>query len=79
MIKKCLPRIFLSIIFAELKKGMLDIRLDLKQFEDTYHVSSQEFYRQFQAGKRDDREDYMMWAGLYEMYCDNEHRLQELV
>lgn len=64
---------------AELKKGILNIRLDLKQFEETYHISSQEFYHQFEEGRRDDREDYMMWAGLYEMFCDNERRLQELV
>jgi len=63
---------------AELRKGILNIRLDLKQFEDTYHLSTQDFYHQFEAGARDDREDYMIWAGLYEMLCVNERRLQEL-
>ena len=70
---------FFEYQIAELKKGILNIRLDLKQFEDTYHISSQEFYNQFEAGKLDDREDYMLWAGLYEMSCDNEQQLQELV
>ena len=63
---------------TELKKGILNIRLDLKQFEDLYHISTQDFYHQFEAGTRDDREDYMIWAGLYEMLCENEQRLQEL-
>ncbi len=64
---------------AELKKGMLNIRLDLKQFEDTYQTSTEHFYHQFEEGTLlDDREEYMIWAGLYEMLCENEHRLQEL-
>ena len=70
---------FFEYQISELKKGLLNIRLDLKQFEDTYHISSQEFYSQFEAGKRDDTEEYMLWAGLYEMFNDNEQRLQELV
>ncbi len=63
---------------VELKKGILNIRLDLKQFEETYQISTQDFYHQFTEGRRDDREEYMIWAGLYEMLCENEHRLQEL-
>ncbi len=58
---------------------MLNIRLDLKQFEDTYQTSTEHFYHQFEEGTLlDDREEYMAWAGLYEMLCENEHRLQEL-
>ena len=63
---------------AELKKGILNIRLDLKQFEETYQTSTEQFYRQFQEGTRDDREEYMIWAGLHEMLCENTHRLREL-
>ena len=64
---------------AELKKGILNIRLDLKQFEDTYQTSTKHFYHQFKEGALiDDREEYMIWAGLFEMLCENEHRLQEL-
>lgn len=64
---------------AELKKGILNIRLDLKQFEDTYQTSTEHFYHQFKEGALiDDREEYMIWAGLFEMLCENEHRIQEL-
>ena len=63
---------------AELQKGLLNIRLDLKQFENKYQQSSEEFYQQFEQGKTDDSEDVMLWAGLYEMLQDNERRLQEL-
>ncbi len=63
---------------TELRKGILNIRLDLKQFEDTYQLSSEDFYRKFEEGKCDDREDFIVWAGLYEMFSENELRLKEL-
>ena len=63
---------------TELRKGMLNIRLDLKQFEDKYQLSSENFYRKFEGGKYDDREDFIIWAGLYEMFYENKLRLQEL-
>lgn len=62
----------------ELRKGLLNLRLDLKQFEEAYQITSQKFYNGFEAGAYDDHEDYMIWAGLYEMFCDDEKRLQEL-
>ena len=63
---------------AELQKGLLNIRLDLKYFEDKYHQSTQEFYQRFEQGQTDDSEDMMLWAGLYEMFQENERRLQAL-
>ena len=63
---------------AELQKGAINLRLDLKQFEEKYHQTTEEFYQQFEQGHTDDTEDAMLWAGLYEMLQDNERRLQEL-
>lgn len=63
---------------AELRKGALNIRLDLKRFEQKYHQSTEAFYHQFERGKTDDSEDVMLWAGLYEMLQDSERRLQAL-
>jgi hypothetical protein len=34
----------------ELQKGILNLRLDMKQFEDRYQLSTEEFYRQFEPG-----------------------------
>ncbi len=64
---------------AEMKKGNLNMRLDLKQFEEKYQMNSEIFYREFVQGKLEDTEDYMVWAGLYEMLEKNKTRLQELV
>jgi len=63
---------------AELKRGNLNIRLDLKQFEEKYQMNTDAFYRQFEQGKLEDSEDYMIWAGLYEMLENNATRLQEI-
>ncbi len=63
---------------AELKKGILNIRLDLKQLEEQYQLDSEIFYQQFEQGQLEDSEDYLLWAGLYEMLHKNTARLQEL-
>ncbi len=63
---------------AEFQKAILNIRLDLKEFEDKYQRSTEEFYHQFEQGTIEDTEDFMLWAGLYEMLQDNQQRLQEL-
>ena len=63
---------------AELRRGILNLRLDLKGFEEKYQLSTEDFYRQFSEGATDDREDYVVWAGLYEMLHRNEERLQGL-
>lgn len=56
---------------------MLDFHLqfDLKRYEQKYQLATEDFYRQFSQGATDDREDYIVWAGLYEMLCKNEERL----
>ena len=63
---------------TELQKGAINLRLDLRQFEDKYQQTTEEFYHQFEQGRTDDTEDAMLWAGLYEMLQDNERRLKEL-
>jgi hypothetical protein len=63
---------------AELQKSLLNIRLDLKGFEEKYKQPSKEFYRLYEQGQTDDSEDTMLWAGLYEMLRNNEERLREL-
>ena len=46
------------------------LRKDLAEFENKYNLSSQEFYRQFQDGKTDDRMDFVEWASLFQI-ADN--------
>lgn len=63
---------------AELKRAILNIRLDLQQFEQKYQLETEEFYQQFQTGSLEDTEDFMIWAGIYEMFCENRRKLEEL-
>jgi len=63
---------------SELKKGMINIQIDLQDFEKKYKLSTQEFYKKHQSGQMDDDEDYMIWAGIYEMLLLNQKRLNEL-
>lgn len=70
----------LAYQIAELQKGILNMRIDLQQFEAKYHLSTETFYEQFTDEKScGDSEDFLLWAGVYEMLQNNEARLRELV
>ena len=44
-----------------------NIQVKLRYYEDQYGLSSADFYTQFLTGSLGDSEDYMEWAGFYEM------------
>jgi hypothetical protein len=62
----------------ELKNGIHNIEIDLKEFEEKYRLSSEDFYHRFRDGKLDDQEDFMVWSGIYEMQLQNKKELLEL-
>lgn len=63
---------------GELQKAILNLRLDLKEYETRHGMQTEVFYRQFQKGLTEDNEELMIWAGLYEMLKRNEEQLQDL-
>jgi hypothetical protein len=63
---------------SELKKGILNLRLELDDFERKYNMTSAKFYKGFLDGILEDEVDFMTWAGLYEMLCQNQVQLSEL-
>lgn len=69
---------FIAYQIAELQKAILNLRLDLRTLEERYQRTSADFYAAFSEGEIEDSEDALLWAGLYEMLCDNEARLAEL-
>jgi len=69
---------FIAYQVTELNKAILNLRLDLKQFETRYQLLTQDFYQQFQHGLLEDSEDFIVWAGLYEMLEKNEKYLRQL-
>lgn len=63
---------------SQLKNGIVNILIDLKKFEKKYQIASKDFYQKFESGEVGDDEDYMIWAGIYEMLTQNQKRLAEL-
>ncbi len=63
---------------AELQKGILNLKLDLKEFEEKYNISSDDFYQNFSQGISGDDEDFIIWSGIYEMLRENETRINDL-
>ncbi|OHD07469.1 MAG: hypothetical protein A2086_02880 [Spirochaetes bacterium GWD1_27_9] len=62
----------------EMKKGIVNIKNDLISFEKKYNMSSEEFYNKTNNGELDDRKDFIIWAGIYEMYISNIEKVKEL-
>ncbi len=70
-----------EIIFSqiqELKRATFNLQHELALFEQKYKLLSIDFYQQYQQGILDDQEDFMLWAGSYELFLENQQRLAEL-
>jgi hypothetical protein len=50
-----------------LAKKIKDLEDKVKEFEDKYKMSSDIFYRQFQAGEFQDSSDFFEWNTYHEM------------
>jgi hypothetical protein len=62
----------------ELKNGIHNIEIDLREFERRHRLSSDDFYRQFKNGEMEDSEDFLHWSGIFEMQLENKQKLVEL-
>jgi hypothetical protein len=69
---------FIDYQIAELKRGIVNLQVDFKQFEKKYQMSTEKFYQQFEQGLLDDNEDFLVWAGALEMLLKNKQKLREL-
>lgn len=55
-----------------------DLERDLAELEQQYRMSSEVFYRHWQAGELSDEADFMDWNALYQMACQVRERLNLL-
>jgi hypothetical protein len=55
-----------------------DLEHDLRELEEQYGLSSDEFYRRWQTGELGDDADYMDWSALYQMATETRARLELL-
>lgn len=49
---------------------------NLRKFELQYQMSSDKFFELYQAGKKDDRDDFIDWAGEYYLYLGIKEKIQ---
>ena len=59
-------------------KYKTDMQSEIQKFEARYQMTSETFYQQFIQGILDDREDFIIWSGLYELLLDNKNQPQSL-
>jgi len=52
---------------ASVSGQVQDLKLRLKQFEERYQMSSEDFYQRFQAGELEDTIDFFEWNTYHEM------------
>ena len=57
---------------------IVNIKKDLKQFEEKHKTDSKLFYDKFEKGKLGDEDDYIIWAGIYEMFLRDKQKLAKL-
>ncbi len=58
-----------------LKNENINFQMELNYFEKKYHISSKNFYKDYKKGKKNDIEDNLLWAGLYEMLIENNEKI----
>ncbi len=69
---------FIEFHKKKLQREIINIQADLADFEKRYDMKSSSFYSLFEKGKVEDSEDYMIWAGIYEMFLSSKKKLNEL-
>jgi hypothetical protein len=52
---------------GSVSKQVQDLKARLKQFEKIYQMSSEDFYKHFQADELEDSIDFFEWNTYYEM------------
>jgi len=45
------------------------LKRELEKFEQRYAMSSEEFYEKIVGTPAEDEIDFIIWAGVYEVYC----------
>lgn len=61
-----------------LQLALTRTRDELASFEKRYRLTSAKFYRTYQSGKLDDRNDFIDWAGEYRIYLSLKEQIASL-
>jgi hypothetical protein len=68
----------ISYQVAKYRSNIDQIRRELERFENSYNMSSEVFYREFEAGKLGDIGDYFEWSSLYENVLLYQTRIEKM-
>ena len=63
---------------SELKLGLYNIEKDLKQFEKKHAMDTKLFYEKFKTGEIGDKDDYIIWSGIYEIFLRDKQKIKKL-
>lgn len=70
---------FIEYHINRIKREISRMQFDLEKYEKKYNMKTDEFYLRFEKGELGDENDYMLWAGIYELQMDSKNKLSKLV
>lgn len=76
--KEILFEEFISFHKSKLTREIVQMQIELDAFEKKYNMDSKELYEKFEKGLLGDENDYMIWAGIFEMQKDSREKLKKL-
>jgi hypothetical protein len=68
----------IALELAKARRELTELQARLKIFEQQYQMSSEEFYRRFQAGEMGDSIEVVEWSIFYDMWESVRTRLDIL-
>lgn len=63
--------------YASPLDALLAFKADLVAYERQYGMTSDAFYARFQTGELGDSQDYVVWAGEYQLYLSIKRELDQ--
>lgn len=70
---------FIRYHISRIKRGIAQMQADLDKYELKYSMKTADFYRQFENGTLGDDNDFMLWAGIYELQTEAKNKLSKLL
>jgi hypothetical protein len=77
--KEMLFEKFIEYHKNKLSREIASMQVDLDTFEKQYNMSSEEFFGKFEDGQLGDENDFIIWAGVYELQKDSKEKLNMLL
>jgi len=70
---------FIDYHINRIKREIVRMQNELEKYEKKYNLKTSDFYKQFEQGEFGDENDFMIWAGIYELQLDSKNKLATLL